>query len=108
MYGGAPDALVLVHNVKRHVIEDYDVPILSYRTLIRIYESLCGTVKPAPVVGLALNTRDCTDAEAQAEIERARRETGLPCDDVVRNGPQGLYAAIAPSLKKSKVLQDDP
>jgi len=108
MYGGAPDALVLVHNVKRHVIEDYDVPILSYRTLIRIYESLCATVKPAPVVGLALNTRDCTEAEAQAEIERARRETGLPCDDVVRNGPQELYAAIAPSLKKSKVLQDDP
>ena len=102
MYGGAPDALVLVHNVKRHVIEDYDVPILSYRTLIRIYESLCGTVKPAPVVGVALNTRDCTEAEAQAEIERARRETGLPCDDVVRNGPQVLYAAIAPSLQEKQ------
>lgn len=105
LYGGAPDALVLVHNVARKRIEDYDVPILSYRTLIRTYEGLCATVKPAPVVGIALNTRDCDDAQAQAEIERAREETGLPCDDVVRYGPYALYDAIAPALVKTAVLR---
>lgn len=104
MYGGAPDALVLVHNVARTVIEDYDVPILSYRALIRTYESLCSTVKPAPVVGIALNTRECTDDEAREHIERARAETGLPCDDVVRNGPHALYDAIAPAIVKTSVL----
>jgi uncharacterized NAD-dependent epimerase/dehydratase family protein len=104
LYGGAPDALVLVHNVSRTVIEDYDVPILSYRALIRTYEGLCGTVKPAPVVGIALNTRDCSDDEARAHIEAARAETGLPCDDVVRNGPHALYDAIAPALRKTAVL----
>jgi uncharacterized NAD-dependent epimerase/dehydratase family protein len=104
LYGGAPDALVLVHNVARTAIEDYDVPILSYRTLIRTYEGLCATVKPAPVVGIALNTRDCDDGEAQAQIARARSETGLPCDDVVRNGPHALYDAIAPALVKTAVL----
>ncbi|HEY0381805.1 MAG TPA: DUF1611 domain-containing protein [Candidatus Elarobacter sp.] len=104
LYGGAPDALVLVHNVARTVIEDYDVPILSYRALIRTYESLCATVKPARVVGIALNTRDCSDAEAAAQIERARGETGLPCDDVIRNGPHALYDAIAPALVKTEVL----
>jgi uncharacterized NAD-dependent epimerase/dehydratase family protein len=105
LYGGAPDALVLVHNVARTAIEDYDVPILSYRVLIRTYEALCATVKPASVAGIALNTRDCSDADARAEIERARAETGLPCDDVVRNGPQELYDAIAPALVKGEVLQ---
>ncbi len=104
LYGGAPDALVLVHNVTRDRIEDYDVPILSYRTLIRTYESLCATVKPARVVGIALNTRDCDEAGAREHIERARAQTGLPCDDVVRNGPHALYDAITPSLAKTAVL----
>ena len=104
LFGGAPDALVLVHNVSRDRIEDYDVPILSYRALIRTYEALCGTVKPARVVGIALNTRDCDDAEARAQIERARDETGLPCDDLVRNGPLAFYDAIAPALVKTEVL----
>ncbi len=105
LYGGAPDALVLVHNVARTTIEDYDVPILSYRALIRTYESLCATVKPARVVGIALNTRDCTPEEARDHIQAARSETGLPCDDVVRNGPHALYDAIAPSLAKTAVLR---
>ncbi|HZO93897.1 MAG TPA: DUF1611 domain-containing protein [Candidatus Baltobacteraceae bacterium] len=105
LYGGAPDALVLVHNVARTTIEDYDVPILSYRSLIRTYESLCATVKPARVVGIALNTRDCNPDEAREHIERARAETGLPCDDVVRNGPHALYDAIAPALAKTAVLR---
>ncbi|HTD35687.1 MAG TPA: DUF1611 domain-containing protein, partial [Candidatus Elarobacter sp.] len=104
LYGGAPDALLLVHSVARDRIEDYDVPILSYRALIRTYESLCATIKPARVVGIALNTRDCTEDEARAQIERAREETGLPCDDVVRNGPHALYDAIAPALVKTEVL----
>jgi uncharacterized NAD-dependent epimerase/dehydratase family protein len=104
LYGGAPDALVLVHNVSRTTIEGYDVPLLSYRALIRLYESLCAGVKPAPVIGIALNTRDCDPERAAAEIARAREETGLPCDDVVRNGPASLYAAIAPHIVKSAVL----
>jgi len=104
LYGGAPDALVLVHNPSRTAIEDYDVPILSYRALIRMYESLCATVKPAQVVGIALNTRDCSDAQAHEHLDRARAETALPCDDVVRNGPQALYDAIAPALRKTAPL----
>ena len=105
LYGGAPDALVLVHNVARTAIEDYNVPILPYRALIRTYEALCATVKPARVAGIALNTRECSDTAARAEIERARAETGLPCDDVVRNGPHGLYDAIAPAIVKGEALQ---
>ena len=104
LYGGAPDALVLVHSVRRASIEGYDLPIQSYRTLIRLYESLCASVKPAKVIGIALNTRGCSDEEARAEIERARSETGLPCDDLVRNGPHAFYDAIAPAIVKGEPL----
>jgi uncharacterized NAD-dependent epimerase/dehydratase family protein len=104
LYGGAPDALVLVHDLARTSTMDYETPILSYRALIRTYEALCATVKPAPVVGIALNTRTLDDDAARAEIERARAETGLPVDDVVRNGPHALYDAIAPRIVKTTAL----
>jgi uncharacterized NAD-dependent epimerase/dehydratase family protein len=103
LYGSAPDALVLVHMPSRTTIEGYDIPLLGYRELIRTYEMLCGTVKPAPVVGIALNTKDLDEAAARRAIDEAREVTGLPCDDVVRHGPQAFYDAIAPALKKTAV-----
>jgi D-glutamate N-acetyltransferase len=102
MYGAAADALVLVCDPVRKRIEGYDTPTLGYRELIRIHEALLATVKPARVVGVALNTRKLDDAGARAEIERAKAETLLPVDDVVRYGPHALYASIAPLLHKER------
>ena len=104
MFGAAPDALLLVVDPKRARIEVYETPTLSYRALIRTYESLCGSVKPAKVVGIALNTHGLSDERARAEIERAREETQLPADDVVRFGPHALWSAIEPHLRKSAPL----
>jgi uncharacterized NAD-dependent epimerase/dehydratase family protein len=102
MYGSAPDALVLVCDPVRATIEEFETPTLGYRELIRLHEALLATVKPARVVGIALNTRKLNDADARREIERAIAETGLPADDVVRFGPSDLFAAIAPKLVKSQ------
>jgi uncharacterized NAD-dependent epimerase/dehydratase family protein len=104
MFGSAPDALVLVCDPRRARIEGYDTPTLSYRESIRIHETLLATVKPAPIVGLALNTRALTEGEALAEIARARGETRLPADDVVRFGPQRFYAEIASRIVKRPQL----
>jgi uncharacterized NAD-dependent epimerase/dehydratase family protein len=104
MFGCAPDALVLVVDPKRTYIKTFDTPILGYRALIRTYESLCATVKPAKVLGIALNTRGLSDERAREEIERAQAETQIPADDVVRFGPDALWTAIAPNLKKSQPL----
>jgi uncharacterized NAD-dependent epimerase/dehydratase family protein len=98
MYGSAPDALVLVVDPVRKELGGYSTPALDYDRLICLHEELIATVKPARIVGVALNTRYLDEAEAQAQIERARRETGLPADDVVRYGPDALYTAIAPQL----------
>lgn len=100
MTGCAPDALVLVADPRRAAIETYPTPTLGYRECIAIHEALLATVKPAEVAGIALNTFGLSDGEARAEIERARAETGLPADDVVRFGADAFYRAIAPRIVK--------
>jgi uncharacterized NAD-dependent epimerase/dehydratase family protein len=104
LYGAAPDALVLCHMVARRHIEGFNTPVLSYREMVRSYESLCSGVKPAKVVAIALNTHGLSDAEAHKAIEQARSETGLPADDLVRFGAEKLYDSIVPSLTKSRPL----
>lgn len=108
MYGSAPDALVLVCDPRRAVIEEYATPTLEYRALVELHQRLLATVKPAPVIGIALNTRGLSQADAREEIERARRESGLPCDDVVRFGAAEFYARIAPRIVKRYPLAGVP
>jgi uncharacterized NAD-dependent epimerase/dehydratase family protein len=105
MTGCAPDGLVLVCDPRRTAIESYPTPILGYAELIEIHERVLATVKPAKIIGIALNTHKLNEADARAEIARAKRETGLPADDVVRFGPHRFYAEIAPSIRKSRPLE---
>ena len=104
LFGCAPDALLLVADVKRTSMETYETPMLSYARLVEIHEELCATVKPASVVGIALNTFGLDEKSAAAEIARTRAETSLPADDVVRNGAARLWKAIAPKLVKRHPL----
>ena len=106
LYGCAPDALVLVHLVTRTQIDGHEIPVPGYRALIRTYEALCANVKPARVVAIALNTAGLDDTDAREAIAAARAQTGLPCDDLVRYGPDALYAAIATRVEKTAVLGD--
>ncbi len=105
LYGCAPDALILVHLATRERIEDFRTPLLSLPRLIEVYEGLCATVKPARVCGIALNTHGLDDARAHAAIDDARTQTGLPCDDVVRFGPDAFYDAIAPALMQKTLAR---
>lgn len=100
MTGCAPDALVLVCDPQRAHIESYATPTLRYREAIAVHERLLETVKPAPVVGIALNTYGLTEDRARAEAARATQETGLPADDLVRFGAEAFYRAIAPAIVK--------
>jgi len=100
MTGCAPDGLILVCDPQRSTIESYPTPILDYAELIALHEALLASVKPAPVIGIALNTRGMSDARAREAIEHARSETGLPADDVVRFGGARLYSEIRPHIVK--------
>jgi uncharacterized NAD-dependent epimerase/dehydratase family protein len=100
LFGSAPDALLLVVDPKKSRVEAFATPTLGYRELIRMHEALCATVKPARIAGIALNTYGLSEEESRAQIERARSETGLPADDVVRFGPHALWSEIAPEIRK--------
>jgi uncharacterized NAD-dependent epimerase/dehydratase family protein len=107
MLGCAPDALVLVCEVPHDRMNGFEIPSLDYPALIALHEEVCKPVKPARVVGIALNTRGIADeAFARTEIERAARETQLPVDDLVRFGPDAFYAAIAPRIIKRALRQE--
>jgi uncharacterized NAD-dependent epimerase/dehydratase family protein len=105
MTGAAPDAMILVVDPRRTEIESFETPTLPYAESIEIHERLLQTIKPAAVVGIALNTRGLDEAAARAEIARARETTGLPADDVVRFGAERFYAEIAPGIVKRAQLQ---
>ncbi len=108
LYGSAPDALVLVHDAARSVVNGFEVPLLPLPELVHVYEELCASVKPAKVLGIALNTRELDDGDARRAIASARTLTGLPVDDVVRYGPHALYDAIAPDILKTQARVAEP
>jgi len=98
LYGSAPDALLLVHRPTRERAEGFATPIPPLRDLVALYEALCATVKPARVIGVALNTGDLDAAAAEGALVAARAATGLPCADLVRGDAAAFYAALRPML----------
>ncbi len=104
MTGCAPDALILVCDPVRTSIEEYDTPVLSYDRLIALHEALLATIKPVPVIGIVLNTRGLSEERARAEVARARSESGLPAEDVVRFGTQAFYDQIRERIVKRQPL----
>ncbi|HEX3369928.1 MAG TPA: DUF1611 domain-containing protein [Candidatus Cybelea sp.] len=102
--GCAPDALILVCDPVRRLIEEYATPVLSYARLIAVHEALSATIKPAPVIGIVLNTRHLSEQHARAQAVRAREETGLPAEDVVRFGSLAFYEQIRQRIVKRQPL----
>jgi uncharacterized NAD-dependent epimerase/dehydratase family protein len=68
--------------------------------LVELHERIALPARPAKVVALALNTRQLDEEGAQAAIEAAEKETGLPADDPVRFGPGSLLDAILPRVSR--------
>jgi uncharacterized NAD-dependent epimerase/dehydratase family protein len=98
LHGCLPDALILCHRAGSTHNDDYPwLAIPPLPELVRRAEEAAAWVRPAKVVGIALNTRTLSDDEARAAIERASTETGLPAEDPVRFGGERLLdAAIRP------------
>lgn len=95
LHGSLPHAQILCAQPSRTAINRQPwVPIPSLRELIRIYEQAAEPLRPAPVIGIALNTYDLSDVEAREAIERASAETGLPVTDPVRFPTAVLADAI--------------
>lgn len=99
MRGSQPTQLILVHRWgQTHIDRCPQIAIPPLAQVIKLYETVAtaaGAFQPAPVVGIALNTRSLpSDQAAQDVIQTVQTETGLPCADVVRFGGATLLKAI--------------
>ena len=105
IHGSTPHAMVLVH---KPGLADHDFthvpdrvfPLAALPPLIDLHERLASAVAPSRVVAVALNTSLIEDPdEARRVIAATEAETGLPCDDPFRFGPERLWPRIRAAVE---------
>jgi uncharacterized NAD-dependent epimerase/dehydratase family protein len=99
LHGACPAALVLCHQEGRDRIRvggdtEAGWPIPPLRELVEAYQTAAGWLRPAKVVGVALNTSGVDEPTGRAACGRATRDTGLPASDPVRFGAASLARAV--------------
>jgi uncharacterized NAD-dependent epimerase/dehydratase family protein len=94
LHGAMPDCLILCHQPTRDSISGYDQALPSVKDVIELHEKLAHFVKPAKVVGIALNSFDLSEKEAEQAYRDIEKETGLPAVDPVRHSAGRLVEAI--------------
>lgn len=97
LHGCAPHGLILVYEVGRNVVTDVEhIPIPPLAEIKRIYEVMANVNVDfrCQVLGIAMNSRRLSAADAETERKRVQAEFGLPVCDVIRHGPDELVDAI--------------
>jgi len=105
LHGSLPDALILCHQPSRKFFTDYDTPIPCISEAIRVHDILAGLLKPAPVIGIALNCFDLSEEDTLAEIERTEKETGIPTTDCIKFGAGKPVDALLARMKSGGKLK---
>jgi uncharacterized NAD-dependent epimerase/dehydratase family protein len=96
LHGCAPHALVLCYEIGRTVVTGVESVVIPPLAQIKqIYEVMSNVHQPCKIVGIGINSRRVSAAEAAAERSRVKAEFGLPACDVFRDGPDELVAAVA-------------
>lgn len=94
-HGSLPHKLILCHKPGREFLKNTKVRIKSLNQFINVYENIALPLRPAKVVGIALNTYGLSENDANLLIKRAEEETGLPTDDPVKfTGDKLLKACL--------------
>ncbi len=103
IHGAYPQALILVCELGRETItglEHLQIPPLA--RVRELNEVMASIYQPCRTIGIAVNSRRVSAAEAAAERKRLQDEFELPVCDVVRDGPQDLLDAVI-NFRESKV-----
>jgi uncharacterized NAD-dependent epimerase/dehydratase family protein len=96
LHGSLPHAQVMCAQPSRKAINRCEwVKIPPLVDFIRMSEAATSALRPAPVIGVALNTFDMEEDAALRAVETVQRETGLPTTDPVRFDPAPVVDAIA-------------
>src|SRR5690606_12150925 len=94
-HGSLPHAFLLCSQPSRTAIANNEwVKIPPLAEMVAMHEAIARPLRPAPVIGVAMNTYGLDEAAARTAIEKGAAETGLPCTDVVRFDPAPLVDAI--------------
>ena len=87
MRGSCPTHMILCHRASatslRHPKNILFPDLKKFVKLNEDLVSVCGTYKSAKVVGIALNTYHLSKEQAEDEIERIERDTGIATTDFV-------------------------
>jgi len=95
LHGCDPHGMILVYEAGRpHHMGLPHIPLPALARVIDAYETLAGFRGGGRVIGVAMNSRRLTAAEADVERERVRRELGLPVADPIRHGSGELLDAV--------------
>jgi uncharacterized NAD-dependent epimerase/dehydratase family protein len=103
LHGAMPHGLILCYEVGRKAVRGMEsIPLVPLAKLRDTYEIMANLMHPCRVIGIGMNSRLVSDAEADAERKRLEAELGLPVCDVVRHGPDVLVEAVL-RLKKDVI-----
>lgn len=95
LHGCAPQGLILCYEVGRKTVKGLDhVPIEPLGRLRDLYETIASVRYPCRVIGVAMNSRNVDEDEAERERIRVEDELGLPACDVYRHGADVLVDAV--------------
>jgi uncharacterized NAD-dependent epimerase/dehydratase family protein len=95
LHGSVPHGMIMVYEAGRtNVLGMNWIPLLPLKTHVEVNETMASLNMPSRVIGIAMNSRLLSDAEAEAERRRVRDEFGVPVCDVVRHGAGELVDAI--------------
>lgn len=102
IHGAAPRTMILVTKATKTNICELPLPLPSLTTTIKANEHMASLLRPSKIVGIAMNTWGMTKEDADRAIAAAREETGLPCQDPVRDGVKELFDAIIANEENTK------
>lgn len=96
LHGACPDAYILCHEVGREEIANSNgVRIPPLDVVARGYEAAMGWIRPAKLIGVALNSSKVDEATARRAIDEAEALLGVPATDPVRFGCGKLVRVLA-------------
>jgi uncharacterized NAD-dependent epimerase/dehydratase family protein len=95
LHGCAPQALIMCYEVGRDRVTGVEsVKIRPLGEIMRMYDVMSNVHQPCKIIGIGINSRRVSAAEAAKERERVKSEFGLPACDVIRDGPDELVEAV--------------
>lgn len=95
LHGCEPHGMILCYEIGREFVTGVaHIKIPPLAQIKQLYESMAAAMQPSRVIGISMNSRRVTEAEANLERERLEDEFNLPVNDVFRHGANELVEAV--------------